>query len=311
MEYTYSEYMSSGFIEKYLIPYLTTELHNRRTAKEYVGYIRILCNHVRKDFLDITDLDAVNVMSAWQTKLKDGSLTRKTICVRLSCYNSLGRYISSIDPEYQCPFAGIGRPHVDDQISPSRIPSMREIDQLMSATAENEMYYLILALVTRACLSSTKITKLTINSIVREEDKLALLFQTGKVDIPYEVIVLPEDLKPIFEHYVSNLQNLDEQGHLFYNKWGNPLTIKNLDSAVAKIIRSSGIEHQYTIKDMRARGILELINAGADESAVMKYTGLGAMRTRQFAEAKGLISECPADLVNYRLKSENQSDSSN
>lgn len=301
MEYTYSEYMSPGFIQHYLNPYLCKELHNKRTAKEYVGYIRLLCNSLQKDFLEITEIDAVSIMNLWQSKLHEGKLTRKTICVRLSCYNSIGRYISSVDQEYVCPFSGIGRPHVVDQISPSQIPSMREIDQIMSAAVDSEMYYLILALVTRACISSTKITKLTVNSIIHENGRVALIFSTGKTDDPYEVVTLPEDLAPIFEHYTSSLQNIDEARHLFYNKWGNALTIKNLDSAVAKIIKSSGIERQYTLKDLRTRGILELINAGADESAVMRYTGLGSMRTRQFAEAKGLISDCPADLVNYRL----------
>lgn len=303
MEYSYSEYMSSGFIDRYLAPYLDKELSNKRTAKEYVGYIRLLCNMLQKDFLQITEADAVNVMGLWQARLHEGKLTRKTICVRLSCYNSLGRYISASDPGYSCPFSGMGRPHVEDRISPSQIPSMRELDLIMSAASSSEMYYLILALVTRACISSTNITKLTINSIIHENSRIALLFPTGKTDKPYEVVALPEDLVPIFEHYVTSLHKLDEQGHLFYNNWGNALTIKNLDSAVGRIIKSSGIERQYTLKDLRARGILELINAGADESTVMKYTGLGAMRTRQFAEAKGLIADCPADLVNYRLRS--------
>lgn len=302
MVYTYSDYMSEEFISNYLQPYLNTVIRNLRTTKEYAGYLRILCNEVKKDFLDITADDAFSVMSKWESKMRSGKLARKTICVRLSCYNSLCKYISELNVDYISPFSGISRPHVSDHISPALIPSMKEIDMIMTVASDDDMYYLILALVTRSCLTATRITQLTVNSVIREGDKVALLFPTSNVDSPYDVVALPEDVIPLFNKYCESIQLLDEKGHLFYNRWGNALTIKNLDSAISKIVKKSNVSHQYTLKDLRARGILEMINAGADETSIMKYTGLGSMRTRQFAEAKGLIAECPADLVNYRLK---------
>jgi len=54
---------------------------------------------------------------------------------------------------------------------------------------------------------------------------------------------------------------------------------------------------------MRARAILEMIGAGATEQTVQDYLGLGTLRTRQFFEVKNTLQGCPADLVNYQIKS--------
>jgi len=299
--FTYSEYMSEDFIQDILSPYLAS-MKNKRTAVEYVGYLRLLCNKVCKDFLDITSEDAYHVFEAWKSLMRSGELSRKTICVRLACYNSISKFIQEkLDyPDFVNPFDSIARPEVVDTVAPNKTPTMREVDMIVSQTKDNPMYYLIMALVTRACIPSSKITRITLNSIVREDGKVALLFKNNTYD-SHSVVVLPGDVVVLLDSYLSTLSEVDEKGHIFYNARGNALTLKNLDTAISKYVKKSGVGENYTIKDIRTRAILELVAAGASENSVMQYTGLGPMRTQQFFEVKAMLSECPADLVNYRM----------
>lgn len=303
--YTYSKYMSSFFIENILSPYLAS-MRNKRTAIEYVGYIRILCNQLEKDFLDISEKDATLIFAKWETMMKEGRLNRKTICVRLSCYNSLSSFIlekmKHLLPEFLSPFYKIRRPDVTDHILPSQVPSMSELDAVFSQASSNPMYYLILALGTRACMPATKITQITINSIYKEKGRTYLYLKGTAGDDSDRTILLPSDVAKLLDNYLRTLQVIDSSGHIFYNARGNVLTLKNIDSQISKYVNAAALERNYTLKDFRCRGILEMINAGSDEATIMSYTGLGIMRTRQFYLAKGMLTGCPADLVNFQLK---------
>jgi len=305
MMYKYSDYMSDLFINNVLNPYLSKQ-RNQRTAVEYAGYIRILCNKVRKDFLEITAEEALHVFDSWKSLIPKGELTRKTVCVRLSCYNSISRYIkenlADEFPDYTDPFINIQRPDVIDQVSPNNIPSTSDIDKIITLTADNPMHYLILALITRACISTSKVTQITTNMIIREGEKRAILFKNNKNPDKFDIVTLPKDVGKLLDNYIATLTHFDSENHIFYNEWGNALSIKNLDTIISKYVKRAGLSKDYTAKDFRARGILELVRVGANEASVMQYTGLGAMRIQQFYNVKSLLYECPADLVNYELK---------
>lgn len=302
--YNYGSYISKEFIQDYLSAFLNS-VRGDRTKVEYVGYIRLLCEKLGKDFLDITDDDAFKIFHSWKEDCRRGDLSRKTICVRLACYNSLARFITNFDSEleYENPFAGITRPEVTDSISALHVPSLEELDAIMSAASSDPMCYLVLALVSRCGLSATKITQITMNSIVRDESKVGIILKEKTSSKEDNVIVLPDDVATLFINYVEGLPDsmLDYEGHVFYNSRGRALTIKNLDTYISKYVSMANLERVYTLKDIRSRAVLEMIHAGASETEVMKYVNIGPMRTRQFYEAKGLLSDCPANLVNYRL----------
>lgn len=292
--FKYSEYMSDMFIDNVLSPYLL-RCKAHRTAVEYVGYVRLLCDTCRKDFLELTEDDVEYAVQKWQSC----NIARRTIRTRLSCYSSISRFIKDdleLELNFINPFDSIVRPEVCDDIKPQKIPSIDEMDMIMSqAKKAGNMWYLILALVSRACISPSKITQITRDSVFCEDAVVSLYFKDKSI------VRLPDDVATLFMSYINSVALSDSEGHIFFNKQGRALTLKNLDTKVADIIKRAEVSESYTLINIRSRGILELAKAGADEVTIANYANIGAMRTRQFMEAKNMIGECPANLVNYRL----------
>ena len=293
MSLKYSEYMSDVFINEVLQSFFV-KYKAKRTIEEYLGYLRILCDEARKDFLDIEEDDVELIIQRWDNK----KLARRTIRTRLSCYNSLAEFIKNDldkDLNFINPFENIIRPEISDNIKPQKVPTLKEVDAIISQVSDEPMWFLILGLVTRACLSPSKITQITKDSIFKDGDKTGLYFKDKSF------ITLPKDIEGLFNNYVETLTLADEEGHIFFNKHGRALTLKNIDTKFADIVLKAGIEEHYTLINLRSRAILELAKAGVDENTLANYANLGARRTRQFIEAKGILEECPADLVNFRL----------
>ncbi len=292
------------FIEKetastYIEPFLST-LRAERTKIEYVGYIRILCEYVCKDFMEITLEDAHRTFHNWKERIRSGELSKKTVCVRLSCYNSLARYIESVEgDEYRNPFEHIERPEVADKINPLNVPTLEEMDRIMSAASSDTMAFLIFALVSRCAISATNITRITKDSVINEGGRVGLIFSETAVYKSDNVVMLPDDVATLFMSYIQLPGFRDKEGHIFYNKHNRPLTIKNLDTLASKYIGMAG--YKYTLKDLRSLAIIEMANAGVSEADIMRYVNIGPMRTRQFYEATSVYNECPANAVNYRL----------
>lgn len=280
--------------------------HNsKRTKEEYRNTVILLCEKLlMKDFLDITEVDAEQLFVKMQEKIYNNELTYKTVCYRLTVYNAFAKFIMRTYPELEFynPFAKIERPVIIDRVSPAKTPSIEELDKIISVAKEKPMYYLIIALATRCGLSATNIIRLTKTNIYIEKDKMGLYIPHPENENKTISILLPEDVKDIFKRYLSTLKFEDEQKHLFYNKHGRALSLKNLSDNIGEIVKAADLEFHYTLKDMRSRAILDLVESGADEETVQQYMGLGPMRTRQFFEAKGMAAGCPVDLVNYRLK---------
>lgn len=276
-----------------------------RTRVEYKNAIKLLCEKLlMKDFFDITDMDAEQLFTKFTEKIYEDKLTYKTVCFRLSVYNSFAKFIMRVYPEleFHNPFRNIQRPVIVDKVSPARTPSLTELDRIMTIAKETPMYYLILALVTRCGLTATNIVRLTKNNIFSENNKMGLYIPHPENENKTLSIILPEDVKEIFEEYLSLLKYEDKQKHIFYNKHKRALTLKNLSDNVGNIVKTADVEFDYSLKDMRSRAILDLVESGADEETVQQYMCLGPMRTRQFFEAKGMSMGCPVELVNYRLK---------
>lgn len=292
-------------VEKTLFPKFVAKVSNNpRTKAEYFGYIRVLCNNVLyKDFLDITEKDAKRAFSTFRRKMREEKLSIRTIKVRLSCYNSFSKFIEEEYPEYGFvnPFEEIEKPFLTDEVSSKNIPSLEEIDKILTTVKKNRMYYLIIAMTMRTGIAPSKLLNLTNSSVFTEEDRVCI-YVPDKMEKKTVTMTLPDDIGKLLVEYMELIEEQDFEGHLFYNKYGNALTLKNLDTTIKRIIKKAGIENDYTIKDLRSRAILDMLHAGADEKDVANYVGIQGIRLRQFSNAKGIVRGCPADLVNFQLR---------
>lgn len=286
---------------KDLLEEYTAHTRAKRTGYEYAGYLNLLCDYVKKDFLDITEMDAASYFDYLKAGCHGGDLSVKTVCARLSCYRSFARYILVNHPEVECidAFLKIKRPDIADDIHPNHVPSLEEMDAVMTVAKESPMYYLIFALAARVGLSSSNIISIRKDTIIEEQGRMYLTFPP-KNDLEEALcVMLPEDVERIMRSYLNTVSATD---YIFLNERRRPLSQKNLVENVEKIITKSGVGH-YTLKDFRTRAVLELVHAGVPIETISGYTGLKTLRIQSFLKAEGFVSgECPADLVNFQLK---------
>lgn len=277
------------------------------TLDEYTNYVNLLCNHLCKDFLEINEEEARGYIEYLMGRCAYGKLSRKTVCVRLSCYKAIGRYVELVKDGYISPFEHVRRPDKsDDRINPKRIPSLSELDKFMSEVKSDPMYFLIYALATRVGLSATVILQIKTGDIMFEDIShgdirrtVALLRLPAKGLSDDRYVTLPSDVTEILRSYLKVVTPVNDR--IFVNQHNRPMTIKNLDSATERFVKKCGIE-RYTMKDFRNRAILELAKSGADLESIGEYTGLSRMRVNTIVSSKGILGKCPADLVNYQLK---------
>lgn len=306
MDLVYSQYFSETFIDCFLR--FSHSLRSKRSVQEYLGSCRIICDYLHKDFLEITETDADQFFQYMRQRIQEGSLKLTTLNGRLSVYNAVSKFISESSPElgFENPFYCQMRYDYTAAIRPSTIPSLKEIDSVMEAAKEESpMYYLILSLAFRVALSATDIVSLKTSDLQVIDDRMTIVFPSRKQFSPDRVIPLPEDVSCLLEDYISALSYKDEIGHLFYNKFKNPLTVRNLDSMIAKLVKKSGLQNKYTLKDFRSRAILDMLKASMQNDvppqSVANYVGIKDLRLNSYVSAKNIVEECPADLVNLRV----------
>lgn len=285
---------------------------SHRTAYEYMGYVRSLCEYCEKDFLMLTENDVCKYFDYLQNKYATGTLSLKTICVRLSSYRSIASFIldSYPDTAYINPFLHIKRPAVNDDIKVLQVPSMGELDIIMQTAHNYPPSFCIFALASRTALSASSILRLRLDSLKEIEGRYMLFIKSTSSDKEDLCVNLPDDVAKILLDHIASLDKsiIDENKHLFYNKHKRAMSLKNLDDLVHRVIKESGVTTQYSLKDLRTRAILDYAHAGAAVEDIRNYTGLGELRLQSFYKASHIFNSCPADLVCYSLKVPDEKD---
>lgn len=298
----YSEYFRDQILKSFLATIL-----NQGTETNYKNNIRMLCNYLQMDFLEITEEDANRYMQHLYSLYYKGELSRRTSNVRLSTYKTLSNYIEATYPElgFSNPFSNIKSTLFDANVPITHVPSMKDVDLLMSAVKDDEMYYLILALAGRAALTAGNIVRINRNNMLVDEDGTVILTfpPSNNFKEPFSVI-MPSDVSSLLISYINTHESPDGSGYVFFNRNQKPLRVYNIDMKFQKILKKSGVSEKYTIKDLRTRAIIDMKKNGVSTQDISAYTNLSAYRVGKFSRAASFSKMCPADLVNYKLKEE-------
>ena len=309
MESAYLSEETKDLLKRYL-----GTLKNPRTKEEYAANIRMVSDAIGADFVDITKEKATAFFGEMKGKVADGEISRKTFNTRLSCCRSFSSYIEAerMEEGYRSPFMEITFPPVENEITEDAIPSLGELDKVMSAAKESGvMEYLIFALATRMCLSSTAILRLTEDCYRKENGQSFLVILPAGAtknnhDVEARYVRMPSDVAEIFDKYLLEKKTFDDAGHLFFNKKGTPMRLRNLDSLVKKVVSAAELDKPYTMKDFRNRGILDMVAGAGDdadtEESVREYLGVQPARMADYVRSAKIVTGCPPEeLVNYRL----------
>lgn len=296
----------------YLDAYITENGLGVRTKAEYAGRMAQLCRYVGKEFLSISKTDADAYASYLHTRCQNGSISSHTVYSRLNTFRRLSTYIEQCGDvvSYESPFKEmkIVTPAYNG-VRIQKVPSSNHLDMILE-NAPNEMYYLVFSLALRTSLYVSEIVALTTSHILESGDNLFVKCNVRRVS-EERTIVLPDDIALLMRNYLSGLSRVDEQGHLFYNRNGNPLTIDNIEKRLRGIIKKAGIEEKFTIRDLRTRSILDMVSASIRAEApledVADYVGIRDNRLRSYVKANSsIVYNAPVNLVNLKINPYNK-----
>ena len=291
------------------------ETKSPRVAEERWAVIRGLCNFCEKDFFDLDGEDVDRYFSTMYRKVQSGGLKMKTVNIRKSVCNTFTQFVMQNHPEYSIPenwFLNLPSPSIAEGISADNIPSLAEIDLLLGKAKEEPMFYLILTMAFRCALTASEIVGI-LRSNVQTLDGVLCLRYPKTATTKERAVELPSDVAQLLVDYMSSVEQSDSLGHIFFNSKGNPLTIRNLDFAVERLLVASGVGDKYTLQDLRSRAILDMTSAalresdptkrGAKVAAVSNYVDLKGLRLNAYIDAVGLVRDslCPANFSCIRV----------
>lgn len=298
-----SEYMTEDFVYDIWERFSET-IKAERTRTEYFSAVCLYCDFIEKDFLSQTMDDALKYSSHLYNRITEGTFSKTTYVMRISCYRKLEEFIRDTYGEELCQkcWAKIQLPALDSSIAKDKIPSVEDIDELLSAAKEEGlMWYTIISLVVKCALTASELVNLKKDNFITEHGDV-YLYLAEKVPGYQEkrYMKLPEDMKELFLTYLATLS--EDESYIFFNNRKNALTIKNIDDALKRMY--AGKEKKYTIKDIRTRGILEMLSSSDNPTAVGEYVGLSQLRMKSFVEAAGLVGDktTVADLNNIIIR---------
>lgn len=296
-----NQYCSEEF--KTLFFEYAADVRSMRSVEEYISIVNMITSTLSLDFLDIRELDAAYYFGKLEQEVIHARLSTKTFSMRVSCCNTIANFIAAKKTDYVNPFRNIRRMDVDDSIKRKNIPSVDEIDKIIDAASNDPMWYLILCLALRTCLTATQITRVRAQNIRESEDGKVLLYFPKTPTQPKDLwITVPDDVKELMLSYLEKTPS-DEQGHIFFNERKHPLSVRNINFGVRRYVEASGIENHYSIKDLRSRGVLAMASAEIAPEVIGEYADLSQLRVRHFMEKKHLLDhENPQNMVMLQLK---------
>ena len=93
-----------------------------RTKTEYWKIIGAVCKVMGKDFLDITEEDALSWQRKTEDRIRRGEISVRTLRIRTSVCDNFAAYLESTGVIGENPFAHMLRPTVDDTPFSDKIP---------------------------------------------------------------------------------------------------------------------------------------------------------------------------------------------
>ncbi len=268
--------------------------YSRRSATNYRTNICQYANYICKDIFDYTLEDAIEYRDYLKNRRKNGEITTRTEVSKLCYISSFYTYLVEkgfVEENY---FLNITRPYVEGRARVNKIPTYVDLDKILEAVKGTDCYA-VTVIVSRMGISSGTVVKLLKEDIFRNDGRLYMFIKGGKGKQD-RTIPIPEDVANIIEELcVSSPDN-----YIFHNSKGARLTQRVLEYAFKKALKEHGLDESITLQSVKDRAIIDMLSTTADKKLICDYTGIKMRRLNSYSGIG--VLECPADLVNIRIK---------
>ena len=280
------EYLSDEFILAFS-SFLASQNHSR-TAGEYKGCVRSICNFAKKDFLSLSRMD----VDDYFIDLNNRKLKNSTQRSRYYRLVTLARFVDAKFPGLRLTsylmslhFESPSNPEESEKIRRCYMPEER-FKKLLSAAdeADDVMASLVFSLSYRSGLSASEVCGLRVDQIFRDGEGAGIIhLYDDSYHAERNVFLSSELTKALYDF--MDLPKKRKSIFVFLNKYGNPLTLRNLNSLFRKYCMESGLGHNVSFRDLRSAAIVHMLS-GRTSQEVGERANLRKVRLSQFTEAR-------------------------
>lgn len=269
------------------------------TRKSYENTInRFLCYN-GKNFTDAT-YEEVNayISHMMQKKMKASSIYNQ-----ISILSSFATYIIEnglCDTFFVNMFMEVERPFIETYIRPSRIPTIEELNRLLSAAKKKPEYYIIISLAAKLGLTDDEIFNLNIGDFIVDKNGNKFIRINKKTYV--RNIPLSDDIASILNKYFSDKDTSDKEAAVFLSTRGTRLSDRTIRYNIIKINEKAGISAPYTLQDLRNFAAAIMLKSGADEVDVANTLGIGLRWIQRYDRAIDKLDTSPVDLSCLTIK---------
>lgn len=273
-----------------------------RTQSDYLANICSICDFLKKDFLDISYMDAQFYFDhlSQSRRLKVSSLN-----VKLASLRSISSYILkniehdkfNIDPSFTNVFSKVNITPTDNYVKKESIPTQSELKQILDSISSNDMLFLIVSLIIKSSLTVSQVCNLKPSQIVLDgADRGCIIFSNGKKT---RFVKIPADVMDLLVSYTNTYGVYD---FLFYNKHMRPLRPRTLETLFQSHISKLELQKDFTLQDIRNASIAYMLKGGASQSAVADYIGVSGRWMFRFNQVIDELSDAPCDYLNFNIQ---------
>ena len=286
-----SEYYSDEFRrlwDEMLEKYSFRDSETERTVRNYGSTVKLICDHAKKDFLELMGDDAVSFFEMLDERVKRADLKGSTAFTYKKNLRSVGNYLERMPQSkgkkaYASPFTGL----VFDRNAGNRFASRKqnegkeceeaktEAAKILSSIkrSEREQYYYIFCMLAYfGELTPVKICDMKRRQLGFEDGKAVFSFeinrQRPKTELPGRELSklqqethnvryrLPEEAEKGFcEFYPEYIRRVGdrigkEPEYVFYNRNYCPINFKTLSTTIKKHITKCGTQRIKHIRDL-------------------------------------------------------------
>lgn len=271
-----------------------------RTQRDYLTNICLICDFLKKDFLDISYMDAQFYFDhlSQSRRLKVSSLNVKLASLRsISSYILKNIELFNVDVSFTNVFSKVNITPTDNYIKKESIPTQSELKLILDSVSSNDMLFLIVSLIIKSSLTVSQVCNLKPSQIVLDgADRGCIIFSNGKKT---RFVKIPSDVMDLLVSY-ANTNGVND--YLFYNKHMRPLRPRTLETLFQSHISQSELQKDFTLQDIRNASIAYMLKGGASQSAVADYIGVSGRWMFRFNQVIDELSDAPCDYVNFNIR---------
>lgn len=271
-----SDYCSELFKNK-IFPAFCLKLKTADAASTYMLSVNMICDYLKKDYLDIAAAEAQDFFDALASGegTKSGRpIAKNTIMMRFSCIRSISSFILANQDlfgiEYTSPFLYLNVTEPAQAISPDQVLTSEQIDNLLKCAKDNQMYLMISLVLTCGLAVKELITLKQSQLVLDEKNRLSISFLKDN-GTDYRYIKVPESLKEPLLLHADSMRPFSDL--VFTNKYGKPYSMRVIQLHVKELMEEAGMSG-WTLQDLRKTASFYMLSGGASLSQTATQLGI-------------------------------------